>query len=155
MFAVELATLTVELVSKSSSGERGDLGSYWPSISRDGRYVAFESVAPNLIGAPARDFPSSGVNPFLASDVFLRDRVRNTTTRVSRVPAGEQAGSGSGRAVVSSDGSTVAFVSTRTDLAGEAGFQARADYIWSRESGELTRIPNPPAPADSDGYLFV
>ncbi|MGE3073286.1 MAG: LuxR C-terminal-related transcriptional regulator [Dehalococcoidia bacterium] len=155
VFVAQIASRTVELVSVSSAGVRGDLGSYWPSISRDGRYVAFESVAPSLLGGPAHPSPAVGVNPFLASDVFLRDRTEQTTTLVSHAPADEAPGTASGRAVVSSDGSAVAFTSVRTDLAGEAGFQARAGYVWKRTTGELLRIPNPPAPADSDGYLFV
>ena len=155
VFVVGLETGSVELASATTDGERGTLGSYWPSISRDGRFVAFESVAPNFTGGASRQFPSTGINYFLASDVLMRDRKQQTTTRITTAPDGQPGGTGSGSAVVSSDGSTVAFTSSRTDLAGEAGYNARAAYVWQLKSNKLDRVPLTPAPADSDGYLFV
>lgn len=58
VFVVELRTSNVDLVSVTDSEERGNLGSFWPSISSDGRFVAFESSAPNLAGrSRARGVP--------------------------------------------------------------------------------------------------
>ena len=51
-----------------------------PSLSRDGRFVAFVSDAPNLV---AND--TNGVN-----DVFVRDRLNGVTERISLSSAGNQ-----------------------------------------------------------------
>lgn len=55
---------TTTMVSVSSTGDQGTWGSYGPSISRDGRYIAFVSYAPNLV-------PHDTNHTY---DVFLRDR---------------------------------------------------------------------------------
>jgi Tol biopolymer transport system component len=63
-------------VSVDSEGNQGDNGSYEPSTSADGRYVAFESDATNL------------VTPTVTSDiqVFVHDRQTDTTALVSVAP---------------------------------------------------------------------
>jgi len=60
-------------VSVASGGAQADAGSARPSISADGRYVAFESGAMNLL-------PDDTNN---VVDVFVHDREANKTTRVS------------------------------------------------------------------------
>ena len=154
VFIVRLATGNTELVSTTSSGEPANLGSYAPSISRDGRFVAFESASPNLVGVPATQFPGAGINPVLASDVFLRDRAEKTTVRVSKRAGGQPGATASGRAAVSADGSVVAFVSAFPDLAGIVGYQVRSLYVWSQSSAEVQLVPLPPAPPNTDGVLF-
>jgi len=78
-----------------------------PSISFNGRYVAFTSEASNLV-------PNDTNN---ARDVFLRDLVANTTTLVSQNFSGTgSANAGSNYAVVSRNGSVVVFTSAATNL---------------------------------------
>src|SRR5262245_12493552 len=78
---------TTERVSVSSHGRQGDGNSGFldlmggPSISRDGRFVAFSSEATNLVHGD-----SNGT-----ADVFVRDRLLGTTTRVSVASDGTQA----------------------------------------------------------------
>ena len=67
-------------VSVSSSGAQAIGNSGEDSISADGRYVAFTSDAGNLV-----DWDTNGL-----SDVFVRDRVAGTTTRVSVSSTGAQ-----------------------------------------------------------------
>jgi hypothetical protein len=64
---------TTERVSVSSAGGEGDAASLRPSISADGRYVAFHSDAASLVPGD-----SNGVQ-----DVFVHDRESATTERVS------------------------------------------------------------------------
>jgi hypothetical protein len=59
--------------SLASNGGQGDGDSRAPSISADGRWLAFESTATNLVPGD-----TNGV-----SDVFVRDRQSGTTERVS------------------------------------------------------------------------
>ncbi len=90
---------TTECVSIASGGAQGNDFSANPSISAGGRFVAFESLATNLVAGD-----TNGVY-----DVFLRDRLHGTTERVSVSTTGAQATSGCTYAVVSADGLFVAF----------------------------------------------
>lgn len=94
---------TMVAVSRSSSGLMGNSGSFSPSISADGRLVAFSSVASNLVGDD-----SNG-----KTDLFVRDVTTGTTSRVSR---GDTGTNGPRNPDISHDGSRVAFESDATDL---------------------------------------
>jgi hypothetical protein len=72
---------TTEVVGLNNAGEAIGLNN-WPSISNDGRYVAFESQAPNI--APG-DTPNT-------PDVFVRDRQAGETILVSKDSGGRPAG---------------------------------------------------------------
>lgn len=106
-----LAEATIR-VSVSSSGGQAGAASDQPSISRDGRFVAFRSDATNLVPND-----TNGV-----SDVFVRDLRLQTTTRVSVATGGGQVGGGgSSKPKLSSDGLLVTFESAATNLvAGDA-----------------------------------
>jgi Tol biopolymer transport system component len=99
---------TTTLVSVNLTGAGGGNGhSVVPVISTDGRYVAFDSEANNLV---AND--TNGV-----SDVFLRDLQFGTTMMLSVNSAGTGSGDGaSSSPVMSADGRYVAFVSAAGDL---------------------------------------
>lgn len=109
VFAYDTKTLTTSLVSRGTGvdGASPDGASFAPSISADGRMVAFESDA-NL---------AEGGNPG-ARDVFVRDRQTNETELVSRATgaAGAAADAASDQASVSPDGGFVAFRSGATNL---------------------------------------
>jgi Tol biopolymer transport system component len=105
-FVRDLSTGTVERVSLSSAGEQGNGPSLSASISDDGRYVAFRSFASNLVPGDTND----------ASDIFVRDRVARTTTRISVSSGGRQANGGSDSASISADGRVVAFRSLASNL---------------------------------------
>ena len=96
----------VTRVSVDSNEMQGNAISYTGDISADGRYVAFDSEATNLVLDD-----TNGVG-----DVFLRDLQLGTTVRVSLTAAGEQANSGGGTPSVSADGRFVAFESGSTNF---------------------------------------
>ncbi|HEX5051370.1 MAG TPA: calcium-binding protein [Planctomycetota bacterium] len=106
VFVVELATGAIECASRGLGGVLGNGGSYQPSLSADGRYVAFHSTSSNLVTGD-----TNGVR-----DVFVRDRQLGTTTRVSVASNGVQGNNTSWRATISCDGNTVAFNSLATNL---------------------------------------
>lgn len=93
-------------VSVSSTGGEGSGDSFAASISADGRYVAFASMAPELVPNDTNDFP----------DVFIRDLLNGTTTRVSVSSSGVQGNAGSGEPSISANGRYVAFASTAWTL---------------------------------------
>src|SRR5689334_10799474 len=71
---------STERVSVSSTGQQGNGGSGGPAISADGRFVAFESEATNLVPGDTNG----------AEDVFVRDQLKGTTKQVSISSSGEQ-----------------------------------------------------------------
>ncbi len=119
------ANPTIALVSISPDGSNpGNGESYNPVISSDGRYVAFISLATNLLtNPPAGGF--DGVTP----QVFIRDTCSvvpplalgscvPTTYLVSASPDGTAAGNRpSSRPTIANQGLFVAFVSSATNLA--------------------------------------
>jgi Tol biopolymer transport system component len=109
---------TIALASISTGGLQGNDVSKYPSISADGRFVGFESVSDNLV--------SGDTNHHV--DAFVRDRLLNTTTRVSLSKFGAQGNADSSNCVLSADGHFVAFQSTATDLVfgGGSGIFVRA-----------------------------
>ena len=95
--------------SVGDEGQQGNDIAIPPSISGDGRFVAFGSFASNLI---------FGVNTRSYSQVYVRDLVNNTTEMISTTPFG-QAGNGGVPDLppsISQDGGWVAFESLATDL---------------------------------------
>jgi len=102
------AGISTERVSVASDGTQANERSLWPAITPDGRYVAFQSYASNLV---VDDSNGQG-------DVFVRDRYAPTTERVSVDSAGIQGNglSGGWGLAISSDGRYVAFDSSATNL---------------------------------------
>ena len=80
--------------------------SLYPQISANGRYVAFESWASNLVPG----------DEGTARDVFVRDLAAGITTRVSVDVQGNDANANSCCAAISADGRNVAFTSSAGDL---------------------------------------
>ncbi len=96
-----------ELISVSDAGDQGNEQSRYAWTSDDGRLVAFESLAGNLVADDTN----------LDRDMFLRDRDTGLTTRLSVDSAGNEAVRG-GRYpyVLSRDGTLLAFRSPSNDL---------------------------------------
>jgi len=102
----------VELVSRRSGvdGEGTDASARFPSISADGRFVAFETDADNL-GGPAQD----------VTNVYVHDRVRRKTSLVSRrgkARGGEGADDTAEKASISANGRFIAFQTDADNLGG-------------------------------------
>jgi Tol biopolymer transport system component len=95
-------------VSVDSVGNEGDAGSSAPSISADGRYVAFESDATNLLGV--------GNDKNVSGDVFVHDLQTGATTRVSVNLAGVEGNGNSNAPSMSADGRSVTFKSDAFNL---------------------------------------
>jgi len=108
VFVHDLKTDATTRVSVTSSGGQGNNTSVDPAISASGRYVAFSSDASNLVAGDTNGF----------SDIFVRDRVADTTRRVSLTKRGGQT-NGAGGSLgkdISANGRWVAFESGATNL---------------------------------------
>ena len=90
----------IEQISVSPSGSPGDAASYAPMISADGRFVAFLSDASNLVEGDTNG----------ATDAFVRDLERDTTTRVSLTIEGGQLDGATSAVSLSRGGKHYAFV---------------------------------------------
>ena len=106
VFVHDRATGVTERVSIATDGTPGAGRSFRPVISADGRFVTFESLAGNLS-------PDDTSTP---QDVFVRDRVGGTTTRVSADSDGT-----SGFPAINADGRFVAFESDGFNPGGNGG----------------------------------
>lgn len=106
VFVHSLASGRTERVSLSSEGAQGNQPSAVPSLSRNGRFVAFESGASNLV--------PGDTNGDL--DIFIRDRKLIRTKRVSLSYQGGQANGQSLLPAISANGRFVAFYSEASNL---------------------------------------
>jgi Tol biopolymer transport system component len=93
-------------ISVGPDGRQANDESFEPAISADGRFVAFESVASNLVAGDTNQ----------RLDVFVRDRKAQVTRRVSVGPDGRQANDRSFQPAISAHGRFVAFWSHASNL---------------------------------------
>jgi Tol biopolymer transport system component len=133
---------TTELVSVSSDEEPANGPSVYPSISGDGRFVAFQSLASNLV-------PDDTNN---VSDIFVRDRLNGTTERAC---GGTQGDRGSSTPAISADGRFVAFASSATNLVPDDINNHLDIFLCDRDTGviELISISSAGVPGDGDSIL--
>ena len=144
VFVHDRQTGEIARVSLSSDGDQGDLGSGGPSMSHDGRYVAFTSSASNLVPGDTNE----------QSDVFVHDRQTGRTVRASVASDGTQADGGSLAAALSGDGRYLTFNSIATNLVdGDTNMQ---DDVFVRDlvSGRTTRVSVSSDGVESDGGSF-
>jgi Tol biopolymer transport system component len=120
---------TTTLVSRESNGASAGGGN--PTVSDDGRYVAFESKSSAIV-------PDGNG----ATDVFLLDRLSTETVRVSSPPGAGDADKSVALGMVSNDGQSVAFSSTATNLvAGAENGVGHALHWWSGRVQTFTDVP--------------
>ena len=117
-------------VSVDSHGAQGKGASFVPSISANGRFVAFSSVASNLVGGDTNT----------VSDVFVRDRKTGKTRRVSVDSHGAQGNGDSLIPSISADGRFVAFYSDAANLVAGDGNAAGDGFVRDRKAGRTKRV---------------
>ena len=136
IFVHDRQTGETSRVSVNSSGEEGNSWSEYPAISANGRFVAFESLASNLVAGDSN----------IGSDVFVHDRQTGETTRVSVDSNGVQGNSYSWYPAISADGRFVAFESLASNLVAWDSNGYRDIFVHDRQTGQTTR-----ASVDSSG----
>ncbi|MBL8863863.1 MAG: PD40 domain-containing protein [Planctomycetes bacterium] len=145
VFVHDVQTGATLRVSVGAGGAQADGVSAWPSLSADGRYVAFESLATNLVADDTND----------VSDVFVRDLLAGTTTRVSLGAAGAQGNLGSAHPSISADGRWVAFQSDASNLVLGDGNAATDIFVHDLQTGTTTRVSVSSAGAEANGQSLA
>jgi Tol biopolymer transport system component len=122
---------TTTRVSVDSSGAEANKDSDWPTVSANGRYVAFGSNASNLVAGDSN----------ATTDVFVYDRSTGTTERVSVDSSGAEGnGGGLGPFAISADGRFVAFASQATNLVAGDTNNAVDIFVRDRSAGTTERV---------------
>lgn len=117
-------------LSVTEDGGRADGSSYQPSISADGRYVAFRSSATNLVEGDTNG----------KDDIFLRDLIKDVTRRISVSSEGLEADRESSEPSISADGSRIVFLSRAINLDPRQKNGAPGVYLHDTTSGDTTLV---------------
>lgn len=129
LYVHDTMTGATERVSVDDDGVAGDASSRGPALSADGRYVAFLSEATNLV---PNDHNGT-------TDIFVRDRVRGTTERVSVASDGSEGAGDSRFAAMTRDGRYVAFHSDAKLVDGVQG-AGRQVFLHDRWAGVTEEV---------------
>ena len=117
-------------VSIGRNGAQANGNSWYPAISADGRYVAFQSMAGNLVAGDTNG----------QMDAFVRDMQAGVTTRVSVSATGTQGNRYSGYVDISDDGRWVSFLSSASTLVTPDTNGAFDVFLHDRTAGGITRL---------------
>ena len=130
VFLRDRVTGKTERISVATNGAQAQYPSQRPRISADGRYVVFDSFAPNLVPGDTNGL----------TDVFLRDRQTHTTVRVSVSATGQQSNGSSYWASISPDGRYIAYTSDATNLVPDNTGGYANVYLLDRQTGRLSLV---------------
>lgn len=119
-------------VSVASDGTQTDNGTqvFALSISADGKYVAFASLATTLVPDDTNK----------VWDIFVHDRDTGETSRVSLSSDGTQADAGSYGVSISADGRYVTFGSNATNLVPDDTNGTMDVFVHDRQTGQTERV---------------
>jgi len=123
-----------------ASGQQANGASFGASLSADGSLVAFQSNASDLVPGDTNNF----------TDVFVRDRINATTTRVSVASNGAQANNTGMFPAISGDGRYVAFSSGATNLDPGATSGFGEVYVRDLTTGNTSRVSRTPTGGEPD-----
>ncbi|HEX6116607.1 MAG TPA: hypothetical protein VFY99_05860 [Solirubrobacterales bacterium] len=121
-----------ELVSAAPDGSAGDGPSLFPSVSQDGRFVAFRSEATNIVPDDTDT----------VRDIYVRDRQTGQVTLVSRAsgPTGAKGARDSYNPRISANGRYVVFRSNATNLVPEDTDTLEDIYLRDLQTNETILV---------------
>ena len=147
VFVRDLLTMTTTRVSVANDGSEriGNSGAIFDiggdgqlDISADGRYVVFMSRAPLAPGDTAScEYLGETLN---CPDIYLRDRIGNTTTRVSLPSGGGEPNGASHHPKMSGDGRWIVFESEATNLVPGDTNGVTDVFLFDRMTGAISRV---------------
>jgi Tol biopolymer transport system component len=135
IYVKNLNTGAVTRVSTTSGGAAANGFSYNPTFSPDGKFIAFESDATNLVSGDNGQY----------RDIFVKNLTTGAVIRVSQ--AGTKGGNGdSANPVFSPDSSKVAFDSFASNLVSKDSNGYKDVFVATLAGGAITRVST-----DADG----
>ena len=123
------------LVSTTYGGTPSEGGSCTPSISADGRFIAFESAAADLVPGDQND----GLD-----DIFVTNWRKRSTILASHTPAGGPASRDSNDASISANGRYVSYHSYAPDLVAGDDNNTQDVIVYDRRADQNTRASSAP-----------
>lgn len=144
VFVYDRQTGKTERISKGQNDREPLAASYRPTLSADGRYVAFASMAPNLV-AGDRNY---------RDDVFVYDRTAGKMERASVSGRGKEADARSGSPVISADGRYVAFSSQASNLVPDDENGLEDLFIYDRQSRSVERVSTSDGRREANGASY-
>jgi Tol biopolymer transport system component len=142
VFVRDLRYGTTNRLSVATDRRQADGPSLRLGMSADGRYVAFESAATNLVPGDTN----------LATDVFIRDLRDGTTNRVSLASDGTQGNDYSAGPALSADGRYLAFTSAATNLVAGDTNQCADVFVRDLHSGATYRVSLTADGSEANGF---
>ncbi len=145
IFVHDRATGKTEQVSVASDGTPGNGASSTPALSADGRYVAFVSLASNLVAGETNG----------ESDIFVHDRVTGKTEQVSVASDGAP---GNGRSLyprISADGRYVVFASLSTNLVVGDSNGVADIFVHDRQTRKTERVSVSSDRRQADSWAYA
>src|ERR1051326_6265120 len=141
IFVKDLQAGAIVRVSTDAGGGEANSDSLVPWISADGRYVAFESSADNLVPGDTNG----------QADIFVKDLQTGAIVRASTDASGGEANGSSSDPSISADGRYVAFSSNAHNLvAGDAGSTTNV-FVKDLQTGTITRLSEGQGGTEPDG----
>ncbi|MBF0124962.1 MAG: DUF4347 domain-containing protein, partial [Magnetococcales bacterium] len=130
VFIYDRTNQTTQRVSIASNGTQGNSSSYNAAISADGQFVTFTSAASNLVSGDTNNCP----------DIFVYDRTKSTTTRVSIASNVVQGNSDSSGPSISADGRYVAFSSYSSIWFSDDANHSPDVFVHDRTTNTISRV---------------
>lgn len=131
-------------VSVGMSGAPGTGNSLNPAISGDGRYVAFDSWASNLVPGDTA----------ASQDIFLRDNSLGTTRLISVSSTGVAANGHSLAPSISDDGRYIVYGSAASNLVAGDSNNAHDIFLYDRDTATTTRISVDSNGIEGNGFSY-
>jgi Tol biopolymer transport system component len=140
VFVHEVATGVTVRVSVDSAGVQGNRDSFSPSLSESGRFVAFTSLANNLIASDTHGLADVFVHDRDPDGNGIFDEGNGVTFRVSIRGAGLEANGASGNPSISANGLLVAFDSSATNLVASDSNNVKDVFLRDWLNQKTTRM---------------
>lgn len=153
VYLVQMSSGTITRASVTSAGVQPDRGdSIQPSLSADGRWLAFASTA------PLDDGPPTGSSDKRPRQIYVRDTIDGRTTRVTRAANGGLPNGTSWLPSLSADGLRLAFTSDASNLLDDDNNRASDVFFYDREAEAITWVSRAadgsPAGGESTGAVI-
>lgn len=142
VFRLDRTTGTVTAISRTPGGSTADGNNLYPAVSDDGRFVTYQSTAPDLVPLPPIEYQR---------DVYLFDAADGSTALVSHAPDGTRADGTSVHASIAPNGRFVVFTSVANIRPRSLPDHQQLNAYRYRVTTQENRFITPPI-VDGDSY---